>query len=235
MELTRSTAQPIVVSDASDAERRLFLRRVYGHLAGATAGFVAVEALLQALPFSLDLARTMTSSGVSWLLVILAFSVLGAIAGRWAGPGQPLSQQYLGLSLYTLGQAIIFLPIIAYARLSDPDALVIAGVLTLAVRVGLTLIALDPGTSFGFLRPALIIGGAVALGVILVALLFGLGLGAWFSLAMIVFFAGSILYQTDRLTRTHRTDAYVSGALSLFASFMGLLWYVLRLVLGQRR
>lgn len=235
MDITRSTGQATVVASASAEERRLFLRRVYGHLALATAGFVAVEAGLQALPFSLDIARKMTGSGVTWLLVILAFSALGAVASRWAGPGQPLSQQYLGLSLYTAGQAIIFLPIIAYARLSDPDALVIAGVLTLAVGVGLSLIALDPSTSFGFLRSALLIGGAVALGVIVVALLFGLSLGAWFSLAMIVFFAGSILYQTDQLTRTHRIDAYVSGALSLFASFMGLLWYVLRLVLGQRR
>lgn len=235
MDITRSTTQPVLVASAPDADRRLFLRRVYGHLAAATLGFVVVEALLQALPFSLDLARTMTGSGVTWLLVILGFSVLGAVAGRWAGPGQPLSQQYLGLSLYTLGQAVIFLPIIAYARLSDPDALGIAGVLTLAVGAGLTLIALDPATSFGYLRPALMVGGAVAFGVIVVALLFGFGLGAWFSLAMIVFFAGSILYQTDQLTRTHRTDAYVAGALSLFASFMGLLWYVLRLVLSQRR
>lgn len=172
---------------------------------------------------------------MSWLLVILAFSALGAIAGRWAGPAQPLSQRYLGLSLYTVGQALIFLPTIAYAPLSDPDALAIAGVLTLAVGAGLTLIALDPETSIGFLRPALLIGGAVAFGAIVVALLFGFSLGAWFSLAMIVFFAGSILYQTDQLTRTQRTDAYVAGALSLFASFMGLLWYVLRLVLGQRR
>ena len=235
MEITRPTTQPVLVERATEQERQLFLRRVYGHLAGATVGFVVVEALLQALPFSLDIARRMTGSGVAWLLVILGFSVLGAIAGRWAGPGQPLSQQYLGLSLYTLGQAIIFLPIIAYARLSDPDALAIAAVLTLAVGVGLSMIALDPGTSFGFLRPALIIGGVLAFGLIIVALLFGLSLGTWFSLAMIVFFAGSILYQTDQLTRTHRTDAYVAGALSLFASFMGLLWYVLRLVMSQRR
>lgn len=235
MDITRSTSQPVLVASASTEERKLFLRRVYGHLAGATVAFVAIEALLQALPFSLDVARTMTGSGVTWLLVILAFSALGAIAGRWAGPGQPLRQQYLGLSLYTVGEAIIFLPIIAYARLSDPDALAIAGILTLAVGVGLSLIALDPATSFGFLRPALMIGGAVAFGVIIVALLFGFSLGAWFSLAMILFFAGSILYQTDRLTKTSRTDGYVSGALSLFASFMGLLWYVLRLVLGQRR
>jgi FtsH-binding integral membrane protein len=224
-----------VIVDASESERRRFLKRVYGHLAGATVGFVLLEAALQALPFSRELADRMVASGVSWLLVILGFWALGALAARWAGPDMPLSRQYLGLGLYTLGQAIIFLPMIAYARRYDPDAIAIAGLLTLAVGVGLSLIALDPSTSFGFLRGAIIVGGVLSLGIIVVALLFGLSLGVWFSLAMIVFFAGSILYQTDDLTRTARTDGYVAGALALFASFMGMLWYILRLVLSQRR
>ena len=171
-----------LVANASDAARRQFLRRVYGHLAAATLGFIALESLLQAMPFSVPLAEAMVSSGVSWLLVIMAMWALGAISTRWAQPGMPLSQQYLGLGLYTAAEAIIFLPIIAYARLYDPDALAIAAVLTVAVGGGLSLIAIDSSTSFSFLRSALCIGGAIAFGMIIVALLFGLTLGAWFSL-----------------------------------------------------
>ena len=54
------------------------------------------------------------------------------------------------------------------------------------------------------------------------------------SLLMIGLAGASILYKTDEITKTSRTDSYVSAALALFASFMLLLWYVIRLLSSRR-
>jgi len=64
---------------------------------------------------------------------------------------------------------------------------------------------------------------------IMAALLFGLELGVWFSLAMIGLAGASILYQTQTILRNYPEEAYVGAAVQLFASVMLLFWYVLRL------
>ena len=109
-----------------------------------------------------------------------------------------------------------------------------AGIITLTLVLGLSLVALDPRTNFNMLRGALVIFGMVALGLIVVSILFGVALGTWFSLAMIGFAGAGILYKTDEITKTARTDSYVSSALALFASVMLLLWYVVRLLSSRR-
>ena len=235
MEQYESSYQARWVAQTTAAERAEFLRRVYQHVAGALAVFVVIEAILQAMPFALDVAETMTGSGGAWLLVIGAFWVVGMIADRWTAPGLPLSQQYLGLGLFVLAEAIIFLPLIAYVRLyEDDNVLPTAGILTAAMVVGLSLIAIDTRTDFSMLRGVLLVLGPVGLGLILASVLFGVGLGTWFSLLMIGLASASILYKTDQITKTSRTDGYVSAALALFASIMLLLWYVIRLLSSRR-
>ena len=182
--------------------------------------------------FSTTVAEQMSGA---WLLVILGFWVASWIAARWTMPGLPLSQQYMGLGLYVVAEAVIFMPLIAYVRVyEDKNVLPTAGVLTAALAVGLSLIALDPRTDFSILRGALFIIGPVALGLIIASILFGVGLGGWFSLLMIGFAGASILYKTDQISKTSRTDGYVSAALALFGSFMLLLWYVIRLLSSRR-
>ncbi|MFP5376233.1 MAG: hypothetical protein ACLGIO_05555 [Acidimicrobiia bacterium] len=51
---------------------------------------------------------------------------------------------------------------------------------------------------------------------------------------MIALAGASILYQTQAIMKTYPAEAYVGGAVQLFASVMMLFWYVLRL-LGQLR
>jgi FtsH-binding integral membrane protein len=216
----------------SAQERTDFLRRVYQHVAGALAAFIVIEAILQQLPLATTVAERMSGA---WLLVIFGFWVVSWIAGRWTQPGLPLSQQYLGLGLFVLAEAVIFMPLIAYVRLyEDSNVLPTAGVLTAALTVGLSLIAIDPRTDFSMLRGAIFIVGSVGFGLIIASLLFGVGLGGWFSLLMIGLAGASILYKTDEISRTSRTDGYVSAALALFGSIMLLLWYVIRLLSSRR-
>jgi len=232
MEQYRSLYPAQAVAQVGAEERSAFLRRVYQHVAGALALFIILEALLQSLPFATTVAERMSGA---WLLVILGFWGVGWISARWTMPGLPLSQQYLGLGLFVVAEAVIFMPLIAYVRVyEDSNVLPTAGVLTAMLVVGLTLVALDSRTDFSILRGALFIMMPVAFGLIVASILFGIGLGAWFSLLMIGLAAASILYKTDEITRTSRTDGYVSAALALFASFMLLLWYVIRLLSSRR-
>ena len=226
-------SQPVLVANTSAEEQSAFMRKVYFHIAGAFAVFLIAEGVLQSLPMAERMAAKLNDF---WLLVILGFWVVGFIASKWTTPGLPLSQQYLGLGLYALGEAVIFMPLIAYIRFYQDENILITGFLvTLALIVGLSLIAMDPRTNFSILRGALMIGFPLMLALIVGGILFGFGLGTWFSVFAIVLASASILYQTDQIVKRARTDSYVSAALGLFASFMLLLWYVIRLLGVARR
>ena len=107
---------------------------------------------------------------------------------------------------------------------------VAAAIITVAGFAGLTAVALVTRRDLSFLRPMLLWGGVCALVLIGAAILFGLELGIWFSVAMIALAGGSILYQTQTIMRRYPAEAYVGAAVQLFASVMMLFWYVLRLL-----
>src|SRR3546814_14625073 len=73
-------------------------------------------------------------------------------------------------------------------------------------------------------------GGIAALVLIVAAVIFGLSLGIWFSVAMIALAGGSILYQTQQIMARHPSNAHVGAAVQMCASEMMLFWYVLPLL-----
>ena len=68
---------------------------------------------------------------------------------------------------------------------------------------------------------------------IIAGTLFGFDLGLWFSVGMVALAAGSILYQTSNMVHKYEEDQYVAASLGLFASFMLLFWYILRIFLSR--
>jgi FtsH-binding integral membrane protein len=78
----------------------------------------------------------------------------------------------------------------------------------------------------------LVLGGLAAMAVILCMILFGLNLGVFFSLAMVVLASGYILYDTSNVMHHYRTDQHVAAALALFASVALLFWYVLQILIA---
>lgn len=211
-----------------------FVRRTYAHLAGAILAFVLVEYLLLQWDGAVRLAATMTG-GWNWLGVLLAFGVVSYVAERWARSRASLGVQYAGLALYVVAQSVLFLPLMLVATsVSDPTLLPSAALLTGFLFLGLTLVAFFSGADFSFLRGFLIVGGLVALGLIVASILIGFNLGLIFSGAMVIFAAGAILYQTSNVARYYRTDQYVAAALALFAAVALLFWYVLRIFLAFR-
>ena len=109
-----------------------------------------------------------------------------------------------------------------------------AGIITLALFGGLTAVVFLTRVDFSFLRTILVVGGFVALGLIVAGAIFGFDLGLWFSVAMVALAAGGILYETYNIKNAYSTDQYVAAALQLFSSIMLLFWYILRILMSRR-
>lgn len=218
--------QPAVYAGAD--ERSGFIRRSYNHLAIAVLAFVVLESLLVQWSGAEALAATMLD-GWSWLIVLGAFMAVSWIAERWAQSGASPQLQYMGLGLYVIAEAVIFLPLLYIAaHFGSPDVIPSAGIVTGLLFGGLTLVAFTSGRDFSFLGGMLQIGGLVALGVIVASILFGWSLGLFFTGLMILFAGGAILYNTSAVMHHYRTDQHVAASLALFASVALLFWYVLQ-------
>lgn len=159
--------------------------------------------------------------GVSW------------IAQKWANSSTSLGVQYAGLTLFVVVEALIFLPILMIANGMENGVIAKAGLVTVAMVLGLTLIAFTTRKDFSFLGGMLKIGGMVALGVIVASFFLPITLGTWFSALMILFASGSILYSTSNIMYHYRTTQHVAASLSLFAGVALLFWYVLRLFMSR--
>jgi len=268
------------VARAPASERAAFIRRTYGHLAGAILAFIALETvLLRFTPRSLNamensgrfhtrlsillfcLVRNGAGGfrvlqetvllrftpgienvvvgmlGVSWLFVLLAFMAVSWVAQYWARSGASPALQYLGLALYVVAEAIIFLPLLYIAdhRLPGQHVIQTAGILTLTVFGGLTATVFITRKDFSFLGPILCIGGFIALGIILASLLLGgFNLGILFCFFMVALLSGYVLYHTSNVLYHYRTDQHVAASLALFSSIATLFWYILQIVMSSR-
>ena len=225
---------PELVSYATNVEQATFYRKTYSHVAMALLAFIVIEAILiNTVPESLIVS--MVSSPFVWLFILGGFWLGSMLANKWV-QAQDRSTQYRGLGIYVLLEAIIFLPMIYIAiDLSDGLAIISqAGIITLSLFAGLTAVVFLTRVDFSFLRTILVVGGFLALGLIVAGALFRFDLGLWFSVAMVALAAGGILYETYNIKNVYSTDQYVAAALQLFSSVMLLFWYVLRILLSRR-
>jgi FtsH-binding integral membrane protein len=232
--MSYSLEYPLVAAEAPAEARAAFIRRTYGHLAGAVLAFIAVEAVLLQIPGIGQLVATMLGSGMSWLIVVGMFVGVSYLADRWARSDQSVGMQYAGLGLYVLAEAVIFLPILFIASNFYPNTIQTAALLTGLVFVGLTVAGLTTRRDFSFLGPILSIGGMLALGLVLASVLFGFTLGLVFCFAMVALACGTIIYQTSNIIHQYRTDQHVAAALGLFASVMLLFYYILMIAMRNR-
>ena len=138
--------------------------------------------------------------------------------------------QYMGLILFTVAEAILFVPMLfytAYISGGGIETIAKAGVVTIGLFLGLTAVVFMTRKDFSFLGPILAIGGFVALGFIASGIIFGFSLGSIFAFAMVAFAGGAILYETSNMLHRYNTSQYVAASLGLFASVALLFWYIL--------
>ncbi len=219
-------------ADSPAAERAAFVRKTYGHLAGALLLFTGLEYYLVNAPFAQKLAMTMTG-GYSWLIVLAAFMGVGYVADRLAHSQSSEGMQYLGLGLFVVAESIIFLPLLFMATFySDPGLIPTAGLMTLLLVGGLTATVFITKKDFSFLGGILSIGFFVALGFIVCSMIFGFSLGLIFSSVMVLFAAGSVLYTTSNIMHHYHPKQHVAASLALFAAVALLFWYVLQVLMA---
>ena len=229
------------VANAAASERAAFIRRTYGHLAGAILAFVAAEAAL----FKSGAAKSIVeqlffgTGPMAWLVLLAVFIAGGYAAQAMARSATSKAVQYAGLALYVGLWTVMFLPILylAETRFEGQYIAAQAGIVTLAAFAGLTLAVFVSGADFSFLRPILWAASLGALALIVVSLIAGFslaGIGPWFALGMVVLAAGFIVYDTSNVMHHYRTDQHVAAALALFGSVALMFWYVLRLFMYSR-
>jgi len=228
-------AQALTVSQSQPSERAAFIRRTYAHLAGAVLAFVGLETYMINSPIAGMLLNVMAMR-FGWLMILGGFMILGRLASGLAASAASSSVQYAGLSLYVIAESVIFAPILYLAAYySSPEVLPTAGILTLLLFGGLTLVVFTTRKDFSFLRGILSVGFMLALGLIVCAVLFGFNLGLVFSFAMVLLASGAILYDTSKILHHYRPDQHVAASLQLFAAVALLFWYILQIVMRLSR
>lgn len=230
-----------VAADAPADVRSAFIRKTYIHLMAAVYGFVALCWLLSALGLDLVMVRMLGTAQWSWLIVLGAFMVVSWIADRWARSSTSLGMQYAGLFLYVFAEAVIFQPLLFFAKQASVNfggtsvgVLPAAAITTLLIFAAITAFAFITKKDFSFLGGILGIAAIGIFALIVIATLFGLSLGVWFMWGLVVFAGAVILYQTSAIMYQYRTDQYVAAALGLFASVALLLWYVIQIFMSSR-
>ena len=158
-----SYQNPYVVAAAPEDVRATFIRRTYGHLAGAIGAFILIEfALFQIPGIENKVMGALAQSPYSWLIVLGGFMLVSWLANKWALTSASKGMQYAGLSLYVLAQAVIFLPLLLLAAsprfLGAPEIIGQAGIITGTMFAGLTLIAFTTKKDFSFLGGILKVG-----------------------------------------------------------------------------
>ena len=220
------------VAWAGEWERTVFLRRTYSHLAGAIALFTLLEFMVFLLVPEQVLQSTVgfAVSGWNWLFVIGALMLVSTVAEKFASSATSLSTQYLGLGLYVVAEAVIFVPLLWFAGRLGPNTITAAALMTGVIFGGLTMMVFVTRADFSWLGRWLWLAGFGAMGLAICAILFGFSLGILFSGAMVVLASGYILHHTSNVLHHYRTDQYVAASLALFASVATLFWYVLRIL-----
>ncbi|MCA9646855.1 MAG: US12 family protein [Polyangiaceae bacterium] len=210
--------------------RAQFITRTYAHLFGAIAAFTALEVFL----FKTGIAYAILPLFANWWLVLGAFVIASMVASRFALGASSKAAQYFGLGVYIVAEALIFIPLLTFAEMKGPGVISSAAFVTMAGFGGLTAVAFVTRKDFSFLRGFVMWGGIVALLLIGAALLFGLKLGVFFSVAMVALAGASILYDTSNVLRHFPTDRYVGAALRLFSSVALMFYYILSIFMSSR-
>ena len=227
--MTESALPYAVPVGAQSADVRVaFLRRVYAHLGVAVAAFALLEYFL----FTTGLAYAIAEFvfGTSWLLILGGFVLISWLSSSVAHRATTPAAQYGAYAALIVAEALLFAPMLVIAASQAEGVVAQAAMLSVVGFAGLTLVALTSGRDFSVLGAMLKWVGVVALVAIVAAVLFGLELGTWFSVAMIAYAGGAILYDTSKVLRSYPADRPVAASMQLFASLALLFWYVLRLL-----
>ena len=229
--------------------RKRFIRLTYLHLFGAILVFAGLEWLLMKnetifMKVSVPILEYSLGSRYNWLGVLAIFMAVSWVAEYFAQHTKSRPLQYLGLLLYVVAEALIFLPLLFLAEVQAAEYLAKHGTeahiirdaayLTLGIFGALTASVFFTKKDFSFLGGALAIASGAALILIVISILAGFSLGILFSVAMVVLAAGYVLFYTSQVLAHYDPEDYVAASLALFSSVALMFWYVIRILMKLR-
>ncbi len=214
----------------------LFYKKVYLHVAFAFLLFLVLEYFF----LGSEIIVNAMLSFLDWylrLVLLWLFTWATYLSQKMALNKTNKIIQYGWLVLYTVAEALLFVPLLVIVLwyTEDFSLLIHAVVLTFALFWGLSVVAITSKKDFSMLRSILYIWSFIGIGLIITGIIFWFTLGLWFSFWMIVLASIAILYQTSKLVHDYDEDQYIAASLWLFSSLMLMLWYVIRIFLALRR
>ena len=225
---------------AAEADVRAgFIMKTYLYVFGAIAAFIAIEScLFLAVGGAGNMWKLvgplLATSRMSWLIVLGSFLVVSWIANSWASSDTNPMMQHVGLGVYVVANAIIFVPLLCMAQIyGGPYTILSAAMTTAGLFAMLTLAVFITRKDFSFMRSGLAFGGLAAMGFIITAIVFNFALGPIFMYAMVALMCGYILYHTSNVLHHYKIGQHPAAALALFASVMTLFWYILQLFMSR--
>ena len=232
------------------SDRVSFIRKTYTHLLGAIVVFAGLLYLLMTnetliRKVSEPLAEFALGGRFHWLIVLGAFMAASWVADYWATHATSRAMQYVGLGVYVVAEALIFVPLLVLVQLAtyrilargghEPNIIRDAAYTTLGIFGALTASVLISKKDFSWMRSGLVMLGAAAMMLVVLSLVFGFNLGIVFSIAMVLLCAGYILYQTSQVLAHYDPRQHVAAALALFSSIALMFWYVIRIFMRMRQ
>jgi uncharacterized protein len=215
-------------------DKKTFLIKTYMHLFLGLGFFAGFSALFYGLGLGLLMFK-LFSIPFMYFVVFALFIGASTAAQNLAFIQSSRPIQYLGLAAYALVEAVFFSPLILIVA-GVPEILLLAIGITVVLFVALTLVALFSGKDFSFLKSILTYISILVFVLILASFIFpALISGIWFSGFMIFFTGAYILYDTSNILRKFDEEQYIGASVMLLASFLLLLWYVIRFLLSITR
>lgn len=210
-----------------------FIRQTYLHLLLNIVLFSIATVGVLSIPTIYNTVFAVAGTGWGWLLVLIVFGIGASFLQSIAYNSDSKATQYIALLGFVALEAIIFSPI---AVIGAQAGVLGTGLLATTGLFGiLTAQVLLTKQNFDFLRGFLITGSIAAFIAILIGTLFNLSIfGTLFSVLMIILMCGWILYDTSKIVRSYPTDKYIAASIAVFADFVTLLWYVVRLLSNNR-
>jgi FtsH-binding integral membrane protein len=219
---------PPTASQVSVAERVAFIRKVYALFFAAT--LFAIGGVFIGI----------STPPLFWFAAqhpwVMFFMMLGGVMAAQALRHKP-GINLVALFGFTTLTGVVISPLLYYVSLTNPNSILQAGLLTVGIFGGLTAYVFISNRDFSFLRGMVTVGLiVVVLAGLMNALFVGsMGLGFALAVAVLLLFAGFVLYDTSNIIRRYPTNEYVAGALALYLDAFNMFLALLRILNAGRR
>lgn len=208
-----------VEQEGADA-RRDFIRKTYVHFLMGLMAFCGLVWGAMSTPAIIE-----PMFAVPWFVWLIAMMGL-SFAYRFFFASANMTTHYIGFGLTIVLQAAFTAPLFYIINLmpTGPTILRDAFMLTALGFGGLTAFTLLSKKDFSFLGGMLWTATLILIGVMVISLFMGGGgMGLWLSAAVLILFAGWVLYDTSMIQHHLPLNGYVFGATMIFIDFVVIL------------